>query len=77
MSKPGITEESIEQMILELLEESTDRVTVRMAIDFLKIKRADDGMKEDLDVTKYLRKAGVKSYEEKYVELYKKLKKKP
>ena len=49
-----IDEEETEKVILSLLNERVDKVTVRMMIDFLKIKRMDHGLEDDLDIEKYL-----------------------
>lgn len=51
-----ITEAETEKAILTRLNKKVDNVTVRMMIDFLKIKRADSGLEDDLDISKYLKK---------------------
>ncbi len=55
-----ITEQEIEKAILSLANKSVvakkDMIIVKMMIDFLKIKRADSGLEDDLDISKYLKK---------------------
>lgn len=54
-----ITESEIEKVIIEKLNQSLDNANIRLAIDFLKIKRSEAGLDDDLDIEKYLKKLNV------------------
>ena len=51
-----ITESEIEKIIIKKLNANLDNKNIRLAIDFLKLKRADSGLDDDLDIEKYLKK---------------------
>lgn len=60
-----VTEAEIEKVIIKKLNKSLDNTNIRLAIDFLKIKRADSGLDEDLDIEKYLKKFESNNYKKK------------
>ena len=49
-----LTEEEIEKVIVKKLNKSADNANIRLAIEFLKIKRSHDGLDDDIDISKYL-----------------------
>ena len=51
-----VTEAEIEKVIIAKLNKSIDNANIRLAIDFLKIKRADAGLDDDLDIEAYIKK---------------------
>ena len=51
-----ITEDEIEKVIIERLNKSLDNSNIRLAIDFLKIKRSESGLEDELDIEQYLKK---------------------
>ena len=50
-----ITEEEIERIIIEKLNKTYDNANIRLAIDFLKIKQADSGLDNDLDIEQFIK----------------------
>lgn len=53
-----LTEEEIEKVIVKKLNKSADNANIRLAIEFLKIKRSHDGLDDDIDIEKYLKLVG-------------------
>ena len=51
-----ITEEEIEKLIIKRLNANCDNANIRLAIEYLKLKRAESGLEDDLDINLYIKK---------------------
>lgn len=50
-----IDEKAMEQIVIELLNQRQDSTNIKIAVDFLKIKRMSTGLDEDIDIEKFLK----------------------
>lgn len=51
-----LSEEELEILIIEKLNKSLDNANIRLAIDFMKIKKTFNDLDQDLDIEKFLKK---------------------